>query len=118
MRVLATDHFCWSGDDRGKEAAFDLAREPTGLVVDDDDIDPMKVDSAKIGKYDVALFLGASNHLKRAFYCGMELNQDDSHRFSPIVPTVIGMLKTVGFRRSEHVLRPESTARAIFYAWK
>lgn len=149
-RVLATDHFCWSGDGWGKKAAFDLAREATGLSVDDYDIDPMEINSAKIGKFDVALFLGVLYHLKHplyvlerlaevvkeyaviethiahqnvrtpclAFYPGKELNQDDSNWFSPNVPAVVGMLKTVGFRRIEHVLHPESTDRAIFHAWK
>lgn len=149
-RVLATDHFCWTGPGWGKKAAFELAREATGLPVDDYDVDPMEITSAKLGKFDVALFLGVLYHLKHplyvlerlaevvreyaviethlahqdvekpclAFYPGKELNDDDSNWFSPNVPAVYGMLKTVGFNRIEFVHHPESVDRGIFHAWK
>src|SRR4029077_16620303 len=38
-RVLATDHFCWSGPGWGTREGFDLARELLGFKVEALDID-------------------------------------------------------------------------------
>jgi tRNA (mo5U34)-methyltransferase len=64
-RVLATDHFCWSGEGWGSKDGFELARERLGMEVEDLDIDVLDLTPDKIGgAFDVALFLGVLYHLK------------------------------------------------------
>jgi tRNA (mo5U34)-methyltransferase len=63
-RVLATDHFCWSGPGWGSKDGFDLAREVLGSKVDDLDIDVPELSPETVGEFDVVLFLGVLYHLK------------------------------------------------------
>ncbi len=63
-RVLATDHFCWSGEGWGTRAGFDLAREALGSRVEDKDIDVMDLSPEAVGVFDVVLFLGVLYHLR------------------------------------------------------
>ncbi|MFT5121946.1 MAG: tRNA (mo5U34)-methyltransferase [Kiritimatiellia bacterium] len=62
--VLATDHFCWSGEGWGTKAGFELAREVLGLPVRDQEIDAMDISEAEVGTHDIVLFLGVLYHLR------------------------------------------------------
>jgi tRNA (mo5U34)-methyltransferase len=63
-RVLAVDSFCWSGDGWGKKAGFELAREALGSKVEDAEIEVLDLDPARIGTFDVVLFLGVLYHMR------------------------------------------------------
>ena len=63
-RVLATDHFCWSGPGWGSQAGFNLARKALNSKVEDYEIDVMDLSPEKIGTFDVVLFLGVLYHLR------------------------------------------------------
>ncbi|MPZ39635.1 MAG: DUF1698 domain-containing protein [Rhizobiales bacterium] len=61
-RVLATDSYCWSSPQfRGRET-FDLAREALGIDVEAQEIDVADMDSARLGQFDVVLYLGVFYH--------------------------------------------------------
>lgn len=62
-RVLATDHFCWSGAGWGSKAGFDYAHTRLASRVESAEIDVPDLDPAKIGRFDVVLFLGVLYHL-------------------------------------------------------
>jgi tRNA (mo5U34)-methyltransferase len=62
-RVLATDHFCWSGPGWGTKAGFDCARKVLDSKVEDLDIDVLDLSPEKAGIWDVVLFLGVLYHL-------------------------------------------------------
>jgi len=63
-RVLATDHFCWSGPGWGTKAGFDLAHAALGSQVDSLDIDVMDLTPERVGTFDLVLFLGVLYHLR------------------------------------------------------
>jgi len=63
-RVLATDHFCWSGDGWGTKAGFDLARSALRSRVEDLDIDVLDLSPERVGTWDVVLFLGVLYHMR------------------------------------------------------
>ena len=63
-RVLATDHFCWSGEGWGTKAGFDHAHARFGSKVDTLDIDVPDISPETVGTFDVVLFLGVLYHLK------------------------------------------------------
>ena len=64
-RVLATDHFCWSGEGWGSKDGFEHARARLGLQVEDLEIDVHDLSPETIGgRFDVVLFLGVLYHLK------------------------------------------------------
>jgi tRNA (mo5U34)-methyltransferase len=63
-RVLATDHFCWSGDGWGTRDGFDLAHRLLGSKVEPRDIDIPDLSPESVGIFDVVLFLGVLYHLK------------------------------------------------------
>ena len=62
-RVLATDHFCWSGDGWGTRAGFDLAHRLRGSRIEARDIDIPDISAETVGVFDVVLFLGVLYHL-------------------------------------------------------
>jgi tRNA (mo5U34)-methyltransferase len=62
-RVLATDHFVWTGHTWGTKAGFLLAREALGLDVEDQDIDVMDISPQTVGSFDLVLLLGVLYHL-------------------------------------------------------
>ncbi len=64
QRVLATDHFCWSGDGWGTKRGFDLAHELLESQVESRDIDIMDLSPDAIGVFDVVLFLGVLYHMR------------------------------------------------------
>lgn len=63
-RIMAVDHFCWSGEGWGTKAGFDLAREALGSKVEDCELDVLDVSPDKTGKFDVVLFLGVLYHMQ------------------------------------------------------
>jgi tRNA (mo5U34)-methyltransferase len=63
-RVLATDHFCWSGPGWGSKEGFEFARRALGSRVEDREIDALDLSPETVGTFDVVLFLGVLYHLK------------------------------------------------------
>ena len=63
-RVLATDSFCWGGGGWGTKAGFELARRALGSRVEDLDIDPLELSPARVGTFDLVLFLGVLYHMR------------------------------------------------------
>lgn len=63
-RVLATDHFCWSGPGWGTKAGFDLAARIKNSSVESMDIDVPDISPDRIGTFDVVLSLGVIYHLR------------------------------------------------------
>jgi tRNA (mo5U34)-methyltransferase len=77
-RVLATDHFCWSGPGWGTKAGFDHAHKALGSSVESMDIDVIDLDPKQLGTFDVVLFPGVLYHLKDPFG-GLEKAGSMSH---------------------------------------
>jgi tRNA (mo5U34)-methyltransferase len=63
-RVLATDHYCWSGEGWGTKAGFDLVHEVRGSRVESRDIDVFSLARDTVGLFDIVLFLGVLYHLQ------------------------------------------------------
>ena len=63
-RVLATDHFCWSGEGWGTKDGFELARRVLNSKVEDLEIDVLELAPERTGVFDVVLFLGVLYHMK------------------------------------------------------
>jgi tRNA (mo5U34)-methyltransferase len=96
-RVVAADHYAWHGvgwgTGNGKEP-FEVARTALGSRVEDVDIDVMDLSPARIGTFDVVLFLGVFYHLRHPL---LALERVASvTRDLLIVETVVDM---VGFSR-------------------
>ncbi|MCI0598384.1 MAG: DUF1698 domain-containing protein [Beijerinckiaceae bacterium] len=70
-RVLATDHFCWSGQGWGTKKGFDYAHARLGSRVESLDIDLPGLDPSALGTFDIVLFLGVLYHLRDP-YAGLE----------------------------------------------
>ena len=66
-RVLATDHFCWSGPGWGTKAGFDEANRRFKSKVESLDIDVPAISPETVGTFDVVLFLGVLYHVKDPF---------------------------------------------------
>ncbi|HEX2192098.1 MAG TPA: methyltransferase domain-containing protein [Acidimicrobiales bacterium] len=62
-RVLATDHFVWTGRTWGSKEGFLLARDALRLEVEDRDIDVMDISPQTVGSFDLVLLLGLLYHL-------------------------------------------------------
>lgn len=62
-RVLATDHFCWSGPGWGSKAGFDYAKEALASKVESLDIDVPDICPETVGHFDVILMFGVLYHL-------------------------------------------------------
>lgn len=62
-RVLATDHFCWSGPGWGTRDGFDLARELLGSRVEALDIDIPDISRASVGTFQIVMCLGVIYHV-------------------------------------------------------
>jgi tRNA (mo5U34)-methyltransferase len=65
--VLATDHFCWTGQGWGTKAGFEYAHAKFQSKVRSEDVDVFDLDPLVHGKFDVVLFLGVLYHLKNPF---------------------------------------------------
>jgi len=63
-RVLATDHFCWSGPGVGSRKGFDFAHASLGSKVEALDIDVPSLSPDALGTFDVVLFLGVLYHVE------------------------------------------------------
>lgn len=63
-RVLATDHFCWGGPGWGTKAGFDLAKKVLHSKVEELKIDVPDISPARVGTFDLVLFLGVLYHLQ------------------------------------------------------
>lgn len=70
-RVVATDHFCWSGAGWGTKAGFDFVHGKLGSRVEAVDVDVPDLPRSGLGRFDVVLFLGVLYHLKDP-YVGLE----------------------------------------------
>lgn len=70
-RVLATDHFCWSGQGWGTKKGFDYAHARLGSRVESIDIDLPDLDPSALGTFDIVLFLGVLYHLQDP-YAGLK----------------------------------------------
>jgi tRNA (mo5U34)-methyltransferase len=68
-RVLATDHFCWSGPGWGTKAGFDHVHAKLGSKVETLDIDVPQISPETVGAFDVVLFLGVLYHVKDPLKC-------------------------------------------------
>ncbi len=94
-RVLATDHFCWSGPGWGTKDGFNFAHKALNSKVESLDIDAMDISPDNVGKFDVVMFLGVLYHLQdpmgglrvAASVCDelliIETVVDDLHRRKP-----------------------------------
>ena len=65
-RVLATDHYVWN-EGPGDRRAFELARNRLAPNVEDLDIPVEELTEARVGRFDVVLFLGVFYHLRHPF---------------------------------------------------
>lgn len=63
-RVLATDHFGWSGPGPSSKAGFDYAHARLESKVESLDRDVFDLTPAELGQFDVVLMLGVIYHLK------------------------------------------------------
>jgi tRNA (mo5U34)-methyltransferase len=63
-RVLATDHFAWSGDCWGSRQSFDLARQLVGADVEVRDIDLPDLTPESVGTFDFVMLAGVFYHLR------------------------------------------------------
>lgn len=66
-RVLATDHFSWSGPGWATQAGFDYAHAKHGSKIEARDIDVPDLTPDSVGRFDMVLFLGVLYHLKDPF---------------------------------------------------
>jgi tRNA (mo5U34)-methyltransferase len=102
-RVVATDHFSWSGGGWGTKAGFQLAKETLGSRVEDIDIDVMDLSPERVGRFDVVLFLGVLYHLRHPL---LALERVASvTRQLLILETVVDL---VGFRRPAMAFYPNT----------
>jgi tRNA (mo5U34)-methyltransferase len=70
-RVVATDHFCWSGEGWGTRQGFDYVHAQRRSRVESIDVDVNDLPKIGIGQFDTVLFLGVFYHLKDP-YAGLE----------------------------------------------
>lgn len=63
VKVVATDHFSWSGPGWGTKLGFDYAHARLGSHVESIDVDLPDLDPSALGTFDVVLFLGVLYHL-------------------------------------------------------
>ena len=69
--VVATDHFCWSGEGWGTRQGFDYVHARLGSSVEPVDVDVHALPNSGLGQFDTVLFLGVFYHLKDP-YTGLE----------------------------------------------
>ncbi len=70
-RVVATDHFCWSGEGWGNRQGFDYIHARRNSSVEAIDADVLSLPGRGLGQFDTVLFLGVLYHLKDP-YTGLE----------------------------------------------
>lgn len=69
--VVATDHFCWSGEGWGTKQGFDYVHARRNSSVEAVDVDVPALPTLGLGQFDLVLFLGVFYHLKDP-YTGLE----------------------------------------------
>jgi tRNA (mo5U34)-methyltransferase len=67
--VLATDHFCWSGEGWGTREGFDYIHARLNSSVRAQDVDVPNLDPAVLGRFDLVLLLGVLYHVKDPYRC-------------------------------------------------
>lgn len=67
--VLATDHFCWSGEGWGTKDGFDYVHGVLNSAVRTHDVDVPNLDPKLLGKFDLVLLLGVLYHVKDPYRC-------------------------------------------------
>lgn len=77
-RVIATDHFCWSGSGWGTRDGFDALHRRFGSKVEPVDVDVNNLPDRIPETFDLVLFLGVFYHLKDP-YVGLETAARMSH---------------------------------------
>ncbi len=70
-RVVATDHFSWSGDGWADRRGFDYVHQRLGSRIEAIDADIHELPNLNLGQFDIVLFLGVFYHLKDP-YVGLE----------------------------------------------
>jgi tRNA (mo5U34)-methyltransferase len=70
-KVLATDHFCWSGPGCETKQGFDYAHKRLKSSVLSLDFDVVDLNPRILGQFDIVLFLGVLYHPKDSF-AGLE----------------------------------------------
>jgi tRNA (mo5U34)-methyltransferase len=63
-RVVAADSFAWNGENWSSKAGFELARSCLRSRVEDVDVDVLDLDPARLGRFDLVLFLGVLYHMR------------------------------------------------------
>jgi tRNA (mo5U34)-methyltransferase len=63
-RVVAADWYCWGHGGPYTKDAFLLARRALDSKVEDVEIDPHDITEARLGQFDIVLFLGVLYHLR------------------------------------------------------
>lgn len=63
-RVVAADHFAWHGENWSTKEGFELARSARRSRVEDVDVDVLDLDPARLGRFDLVLFLGVLYHMR------------------------------------------------------
>ncbi|MEX0860804.1 MAG: DUF1698 domain-containing protein [Cucumibacter sp.] len=134
--VLSTDSFCWGGPGWGTKAGFNFAHRARKSRIRSHEVDLYEMDPARLGQFDVVLFLGVLYHLtdplgglKRAAALARNhivvetvTNQNDApfpamqyapgfrddatNFWIPNVACVEAMLRTFGFSQFDILLNP------------
>ncbi len=68
-RVMATDHYCWSGEGWGTKAGFDYAHARYGSRVETQDMNVQQMSPQSVGVFDTVLMLGVLYHVKDPLFC-------------------------------------------------
>ena len=127
-RVVATDHYCWSGDGWGTREGFDLAHRLLGSRVEAIDIDVSEIRPETVGTFDIVLFLGVLYHLPeplgspRTRRVGHSRSADSRDDGRSHVHAAAGAVVSTGpvaaavaisplAERSEHVVRAKRSRR-------
>lgn len=104
-RVVATDHYAWHGLGWGTgqgKAPFELARSILKSGVEDVDVDVLDLSPARVGTFDLVLFLGVLYHLPNPLLALERVAAVTKGRL--ILETVVDM---VGVRRPAAAFYPD-----------
>lgn len=66
-RILAVDHFCWSGPGWGNKNGFEYAHKELNSKVESLDIDIPDIDTDSVGVFDIVMMFGVLYHLPSFF---------------------------------------------------
>lgn len=68
-RVMAVDHYCWSGPGWGTQEGFLLAHKRLNSRVEYQDLDVVQLSPENPGVFDLVLFLGVLYHVENPLWC-------------------------------------------------